>query len=87
MTAADEPVVVIRALRFQLESGGPTALVAAFDGLGATGTDLVATAWRIDDPAVLPVFEALGRHHLDKSTAKAARKAVLQHRSWLANRI
>ncbi len=85
-TAADEPVVVVRALRAQLDAGGPAALVAAFETLGPAGTELVATAWKIDGPAVLPVLEALGRHHLDKPTAKAARKAVLRHRSWLANR-
>ncbi len=85
-TAGDEPVVVVRALRDQLDAGGPGALVAAFDALGPAGGDLMQTAWRVDDPAVLPVLEALGRNHLDRPTARAARKAVFRHRSWLANR-
>lgn len=32
------------------------------------------------------MLEALGRHLTDKQQAKAARKAVVKHRSWLANR-
>jgi hypothetical protein len=80
-----EPVVLMRALDQQLASGGPAALVQAFDSLGPSGGELLATGWRVDDGAVIPVLEALGRHHLDKPTARTARKAVIQHRSWRAN--
>lgn len=81
----DEAIVVMRALEQQLANGGPAALVEAFDSLGAAGGELLASGWRIDDDAVIPVLEALGRHHLDKPTARTARKAVIQHRSWRAN--
>lgn len=84
-TDTDDAAVVFEALRAQLDAGGPAALMSAFDSLGPTATALVETGWRTDDAAVLPVLEALGRHHLHKPTARAARKAVFQHRSWCAN--
>ena len=31
------------------------------------------------------VLDALGRHLPDKNLAKAARKAAMRHRSWMAN--
>lgn len=85
-TADAEPAVVIRALAEQLDAGGPAALVGSFDRLGPAGPELIERCWRTDDPSVLAVLEALGRHHLDRPTAKGARKAALQHRSWIANR-
>ncbi len=48
--------------------------------------DLIDDIWRHDQPETLEVLEALGRHLTDKQRAKAARKAVFKHRSWLANR-
>lgn len=48
--------------------------------------DLIEDLWRHDQPETLEVLEALGRHLSDKGQAKAARKAVIKHRSWLANR-
>ena len=48
--------------------------------------DLIDDMWRHDQPETLEVLEALGRHLTDKQQAKAARKAVIKHRSWLANR-
>lgn len=30
--------------------------------------------------------DLFGRHHPDKRAAKAARKAAMKHRSWMANR-
>jgi hypothetical protein len=83
-SASDDVVVVLRALRTQLDTAGPSGLVEAFDSLGMTG--FIDSAWRTDSDDALAVLEALGHHHLDKATARAARKAVIQHRSWLANR-
>ncbi len=48
--------------------------------------DLIDDMWRHDQPETVEVLEALGRHLTDKQQAKAARKAVIKHRSWLANR-
>jgi hypothetical protein len=48
--------------------------------------DLIDDMWRHDQPQTVEVLEALGRHLTDKHLAKAARKAVIKHRSWLANR-
>jgi hypothetical protein len=48
--------------------------------------DLIEDMWRHDQPETVEVLEALGRHLTDKQMAKAARKAVVKHRSWLANR-
>ena len=48
--------------------------------------DLIEDMWRHDQPETLEVLEALGRHLTDKQRAKAARKAAVKHRSWLANR-
>lgn len=47
--------------------------------------DLLDEMWRLDQPETLPVLEALSRVLPDKHLAKAARKAVIRHRSWLAN--
>ncbi len=48
--------------------------------------DLIEAMWRHDQPETLPVLEALGRTLPDKHLAKAARKAAMKHRCWLANR-
>ena len=47
--------------------------------------DLLDDMWRHDQPETIELLEALGKHLTDKKMAKAARKAVFQHRSWLAN--
>ena len=48
--------------------------------------DLIDDMWRHDQSETLEVLEALGRSLTDKRVAKAARKAALQHRSWIANK-
>ena len=48
--------------------------------------DLIDDMWRHEQPETVEVLEALGRHLTDKQQAKSARKAVIKHRSWLANR-
>ena len=47
--------------------------------------DLIESMWRIREPFVGDVLAAIGRLHPDAKTAKAARKALLRHRSHLAN--
>ncbi len=64
----------------------PTDLDTAFDGV--RGTDVLTVIedmWRHDQPETVEVLEALGRHLTDKRLAKAARKAVIRHRSWMAD--
>lgn len=41
--------------------------------------------WRHDAPETAEVLEALGNHLGDRRVAKAARKALFRHRSWIAN--
>jgi hypothetical protein len=81
-----DPVALYRALDDQLRRGGPNALLLSFDEVGPERRLLVERGWRTDDPSVLPVLDALGQHHPDRGTAKAARKAALRHRSRLADR-
>ena len=42
--------------------------------------------WRHPAPETVLVLDALGRHLEDRTLAKAARKAAVRHRSWIANR-
>ncbi|XRQ02912.1 hypothetical protein ACN3XK_40720 [Actinomadura welshii] len=48
---------------------------------GAEMEKMVEDLWRTDHPAVADVLEALGAHHPDKATAKAARTAAYKARS------
>ncbi|MFI0407114.1 hypothetical protein [Actinomadura sp. 3N508] len=48
---------------------------------GAEMTAMVDDLWRTDHPGVADVLEALGAHHPDKTTAKAARTAAYKARS------
>jgi hypothetical protein len=65
------------------------------DGLCAmftTGPDadqpfrLLDEMWRHSAPETAEVLDVLGRHLRDRKLAKAARKAAMRHRSWMANR-
>lgn len=47
---------------------------------------LLDRLWRVPSPATASVLDGIGATHPLKYTAKAARKAALRHRSWLANR-
>ena len=42
--------------------------------------------WRHPAPETAAVLDALGRHLPDRKLAKAARKAAVRHRSWMASR-
>ncbi len=64
----------------------PEALDELFRNVQAQAIDdLIDDMWRHDQPETIEVLEALGRSLTDKSLAKAARKAAIRHRSWLAN--
>jgi hypothetical protein len=43
--------------------------------------DMVEDLWRTEHPGAADVLEALGAHHPDKATAKAARTAAYKARS------
>ncbi|MFF0525961.1 hypothetical protein ACFYTC_45335 [Actinomadura nitritigenes] len=67
-----------------LETAEPEEAVAAalVDAPpGAEMREMVDELWRTDHPGVADVLEALGDHHPDKATAKAARTAAYKARS------
>jgi len=47
---------------------------------------LLDRLWKVPSPLAAGVLDAIGATNPVKATAKAARKAALRHRSWLANR-
>lgn len=83
-TLDDSPEEIVEAL-VQSSEAGPLALVEAWEELGGY-RGLPEQLWRVDRPDTAPLLEALGQFLPDKATAKAARKALLKHRSWLAGR-
>jgi hypothetical protein len=46
---------------------------------------LLEDIWRHPAPETAAVLDALGSHLSEKALAKAARKAAIRHRSWMAN--
>jgi hypothetical protein len=65
-----------------LDGGGPTEVVAIFsEGPQEQHLNLLDTIWRIDHPRLAEVLDTLGKHHPVKVVAKAARKALVRHRS------
>lgn len=67
---AGEPDDVVKALGV----GEPTEHLALIEGI-----------WRVDHPRLTDVLDMLGTRHPVKAVAKAARKALVRHRSRLAN--
>jgi hypothetical protein len=47
---------------------------------------LLEDMWRNPAPETLLVLDSLGSHLSDRALAKAARRAAVRHRSWIANR-
>jgi hypothetical protein len=82
----DAPETVLEVLGAALEQGGDEALVETMASVGPTAeqVSLIGTLWRVRSETAVPVLEAAGRHHPDGEVAKAARRGVLQHRSWMA---
>lgn len=67
-----------------METAGPEEAVQAalLDApQGADMEKMVEELWRTEHPRVADVLEALGAHHPDKATAKAARTAAYKARS------
>ncbi len=65
----------------------PASMSSLFlDGIGDGAADAIDDMWREERAETLELLEALGRHLPDKKLAKAAPKAALQHRSFMANR-
>ena len=88
VTADATPEDITHALSDMLHAGGPVAMLDAFTSLGndAMQQVLIDRIWRVGDDGTGEVLNAIGRHHLVKPVAKAARKAVLKHQSWRAGR-
>lgn len=65
----------------------PETLAALFlTSYDAVDGDLLEELWRHDQPETIEILDTLGAHLPDRKLAKAARKAALKHRSWMANR-
>lgn len=66
----------------------PAEMCRLFTG-SLSGEELSAMLddmWRHPAAETVDVLDALGRHLPDAKLAKAARKAAMRHRSWMANR-
>jgi hypothetical protein len=69
-------------LAVALEIAGPEEVVAVLsNGAPDGGAAILEGIWRLDHPRLDDVLEAIGSHHPDKAVAKAARKALMKHKS------
>jgi hypothetical protein len=64
-----------------LDGGEPEDVLLAVQHDEDMLPQLIDTLWRIDHPSVGEVLEVIGEHHPAKAVAKAARKALMKHRS------
>ncbi len=68
-----------------LDAAGPSEVAACFSSqIHDRHLEFLDTIWRLDHPRLPDLLDALGAHHPTKSVAKAARKALVRHRSRLA---
>lgn len=74
--------LLVDALAVKVEE--PAVLCSFFTG--PQPLQLIEDMWRHPAPETAIVLEALGRHLPDPALRKAARKALVRHRSWMANR-
>lgn len=81
----DDPPDEIVVAMSEIVPAGPETLAQAWEALGGW-EGLPEQLWRVDRPETEHLLEALGHALPDKATAKAARKALLKHRSWMAGR-
>lgn len=81
----DDPPDEIVAALAEIVPAGPESLAQAWGALGGW-EGLPEQLWRVDRPETEVVLEALGHTLPDRASAKAARKALLKHRSWMAGR-
>ena len=73
-------------LAVALDAGGPNEMVDVFSDPGQDQQlELLNGIWRLDHPRLPDVLDAIGAHHPVKAVAKAARKAMVQHRSRTAS--
>ncbi|WP_156687889.1 hypothetical protein [Mycobacterium sp. Marseille-P9652] len=63
----------------------PDDLCALFTSMSEP-SELLESMWRHPARETAEVLDVLGRHMPDRALAKAARKAAVRHRSWIANR-
>jgi hypothetical protein len=88
--AAIDPLRVVAGLvdvlAVMLDLGGPREVVGGFDQGADQGQqlDLLDHIWRSEHPRLADVLQVIGANHPVKVVAKAARKALIRHRSWLA---
>lgn len=77
---------IVDVLGVAVDMGGPNEAVAVFaEADQARQLELLEAVWRIDHPRLPEILEILGRSHPTKVVAKAARKALVKHRSLLAS--
>lgn len=80
--SSGEPAEGLDLLSALLAAGGPEAVAGSFtEWPTETQVALLDDLRRLDADAVGPVLDAVGRHHPDRTVAKAARKAAMQWRS------
>lgn len=69
-----------------LDNVEPAEVMAFFDEGGRNDqVALLAEIWRLDNPRLAQVLEAIGTHHPVKKVAKAARRALMKYRSRVAS--
>ena len=77
---------LVDVLAAALDAGRPEEIVNTFGGHEqAVQLELLTGIWRLDHPRLPDVLEVIGTHHPTKAVAKAARKALVQHRSRTAS--
>jgi hypothetical protein len=65
-----------------LDSAGPEEVVTVLStGAPNSGAEILDRIWRLDHPRLPDVLDAIGTHHPVKAVAKAARKALMKHKS------
>ena len=72
-------VATVELLAVELDEQGPEAMVVALPAGSASG--VLDDLWRAAHPRVGDVLEVAGRHHPDKTIAKAARRSLAKWRS------
>jgi hypothetical protein len=76
---------LIDILAVVLDTSGPQAMVDMFcDADRDRQLELLHSIWRLDHPRLPDLLEIIGAHHSVKAVAKAARKALMQHRNRTA---
>lgn len=76
---------LVDVLAVVIDLGGPQEIVDFFDqGTREQQLDLLDHIWQLDHPRLADVLEAVGAHHPVEAVAEAARRSLIQHRSWLA---